>query len=106
MTVREYRVKGTVNAEVVNTAGHVHTRTGVVWANAGDYLVHDNGTHVVNAEDFEKNYEPVNVSEPFHPAGKTVESVVEFMKSFPEEVNRIKAEEEAGAKRKGILEFA
>jgi hypothetical protein len=104
--MKEYRVKGYVLAEKIAESGNVNTPTGVRYAEAGDYLVYDaSGSHIEPGAEFEDLYEEVKGDSEFHPAGKTVEDVIAFLKENPDQVNRVKEEEAKGAKRKGIAEY-
>lgn len=108
--VQEYRWSEILRAEIVEEDSRVNTLAGVEWAKAGDYLVHiDGGVKIATAEYWERMTEPVTEKESearkFSPAGKSVETVVEFMKENPDEVDRVKAEEKSGGNRKGITEF-
>lgn len=106
MAIKEYRRIGTVQAEQVEESGQVSLSNGPGWANKGDYLVYENGTvSVVSADNFESRFEEVKGDSEFHPAGKTVEAVVEYMKEFPDQIRRIQDEESKGAERKGIMEY-
>ena len=105
--MKEYRVKATVRAERVEENSRVMTDTGVKDVAAGDYLVYlsGGGAIVVQGEDFENTYAEVKGDSEYHPAGNTVEAVVEFMRENPDQVERIKQEERDGGTRKGILEY-
>jgi len=104
--MKEYRVKRNVFAEKVEESGRVNTPTGLQWAEAGDYLVHDdNGSHLEPGVEFEDVYVEIQGDSEFHPAGNTVERVVEFLKENPDQAERIQAEELNGAKRKGIADY-
>lgn len=108
MTVKTYRLNKTVEAEMVDNGGNYPTVSGLQWANPGDYLVYNgDGVRIVDGEHFRDNYEEIaELAEVFHPAGNTVEVVVEYLRNHPEEVDRVKEEEFAGAGRKGILEYS
>lgn len=105
--MKVYRVKGTISAERVEEASRVMTTSSVAWANEGDYLVHDNGTVLVSKDEFERIYEEVSDEgdKEFHPAGKTVPQVLEFLDENPDQVERVKQDERDGGNRKGILEY-
>ena len=108
--VKEYRYSEILRAELVETDARINTINGVEWVKAGDYLVHvENGVQIVSAEYWERVTVPVTQEESdarrYSPRGKQVDDVVKFLKENPDEVERVKAEEAEGGKRKGILEF-
>lgn len=105
--MKEYRVKATVQAEKVSETARVMTDTGVQEATEGDYLVYLNGGGcvVVQGDVFEDTYAEVKGDSEFHPAGKTVDAVVEFLRENPDQADRVKQEERDGGNRKGILEY-
>lgn len=105
--MKEYRVKATVRAEKIEETSRVMTDTGVSEANAGDYLVYLNGGGciVVQGSEFDDKYAEVKGDNEFHPAGNTVDAVVEFLKNNPDQIDRVKQEERDGGNRKGILEY-
>lgn len=110
MTLSEYRPRGIVFAEKVDNDSRIVTVLGPIDVSAGDYLIHTHeGVRVVNGKLFENEYEKVSDnSEPeeFHPAGKSVDVVTEYMRNNPNEVDRIIQEERDGASRKRITEFS
>lgn len=104
--MKEYRPRGTIRAERIETNKRVGTRNGLVTALAGDYLVyHAAGVSVVNGKVFENEYVEVQGDFNFHAKGNTVEQVVEFLKNNPDQVDRVIREEKAGANRRGIVEY-
>jgi len=106
MGTKEYRSKKRVIAEKVEESGQVMTSNGPGFAFAGDYLVHEvTGTRVVAGEDFDAEYDEIQGDAEFHPAGKTVDAVLEFLAANPDQVDRVKQEERDGASRKGILNY-
>ena len=106
MSLTEFRPKGTIWAEKVTEDSRIVTVLGPLDVKAGDYVIHTHdGVRVVNGQVFENEYEVVESKPVFHPAGKTVEEVVNYLKSNPGEVDRIVQEERDGASRKGILEY-
>lgn len=106
MSVVEYRKRARVVAEKVAESGPVSTANGAGYALEGDYLVYAiTGVIVVNGAEFEREYEEIQGDNDFHPAGKTVEVVLNFLREYPDEIDRVKEEEKSGAERKGILEY-
>ena len=105
--MKEYRVKATVHAERVEENSRVMTNAGVQEVNAGDYLVYLNGggTVVVQGDVFDDTYAEIKGDSEFHPAGNTVETVLEFLKNNPDQIDRVKQEERDGGNRKGILSY-
>lgn len=104
--MKEYRLKGTIQAEKVPENTRMVTVHGPVDIEAGDYLIYTHeGVKVVNGKLFENEYSEVKGDSEFKPAGKLVDVVVEFMRENPDQVERIKQEERDGANRKGILEY-
>lgn len=110
--VRQYRNVLTIGAEKVEESGMFSTYDGVRFIPEGDYIVHvpGFGTKHVEAHEFDATYELVPdeeiLAQQFTPQGKTVDYVVAFMRDNPQEVDRIKALESAGGKRKAILNYA
>lgn len=121
-----YRSSVIVYATQLDEDQTIVTDTGPVRGNRGDYLVYSNGsTHIVDEATFTSGYELVdepglsttsnassttvddgsNGDTVFHPAGKTVDVVVGYMKSNPDEVSRIQDEEKKGASRSGITGY-
>lgn len=105
--MKEYRVKATVHAERVEENSRVMTHAGAQDVNAGDYLVYLNGggTIVVQGDVFDDTYAEIQGDSEFHPAGNTVEQVLEFLADNPDQVDRVKQEERDGGNRKGILSY-
>lgn len=107
--VHEYRLRNFIRAEKLETNQRVMTTNGAVNAKAGDYLVYGVNVCVVNGAEFENEYslveESVSESRKFSPVGKTVEDVLKFLREYPDEVDRVKEIEKAGASRKSILEY-
>lgn len=105
--VKEYRARDNIRAKRIDKDCRVVADNRPRNVKAGDYLVYDaKGAHLVDGKEFEKLYREVEGDSEFHPAGNTVENVVEFLKANPDQVDRVKAEEKKGANRKGIVEFA
>jgi hypothetical protein len=97
--IRAYRVEG--------ESVRIPTVLGVMEARDGDYVaLVEGGEQILSPDWFEANYSELRGDNEFHPDGKTVEQVVEFMKLNPDQVPRIIAEENAGAGRKGITGYA
>jgi hypothetical protein len=105
--VKEYRVKATVQAERVEENSRVMTNAGVQEVNSGDYMVYLNGggTIIVQGDVFDEMYAEVKGDSEFHPAGNTVEQVLEFLADNPDQLDRVKQEERDGGNRKGILSY-
>lgn len=107
MTLIEYRPKGTIWAEKIAEDARIVTVLGPLDVSKGDYLIHTHeGVRVVNGVVFENEYVALETKPEFHPAGKTVEEVVSYLRDNPDEVERIVQEERDGASRKGILDYA
>lgn len=108
MTIKDYRVSATIKAERVEKGGNVVTHLGPMYAGEGDYLVYqpDGSVTIWDKERFETHYSEVKGNDEFHPAGKTVDTVVEYMRENPDQVDRIIQEERDGSSRKGIVEYA
>jgi hypothetical protein len=83
------------------------THAGAQDVNAGDYLVYLNGGGcvVVQGDVFDDIYAEVKGDSEFHPAGNTVEQVLEFLAENPDQADRVKQEERDGGNRKGILSY-
>lgn len=104
---KEYRPRENVFAKQLEKDCRIVADNRPRNAKAGDYVVYaKDGAHLVDGKEFERLYREVEGDSEFHPAGNTVETVVEFLKANPDQVDRVKAEEKKGANRKGIVEFA
>lgn len=109
--IKHYKHRDLVAAEVVEDDGNVFTANGVTWAYKGDYLVHHPQFGVIHTPkgNFEVNFVPASEDESaaveFTPDGKTVDQVIEFFGTHPDQVDRVKALEIAGGNRKGIVEY-
>jgi hypothetical protein len=108
---QEFRSRHYVKALKLTETENVFTTSGKEFAEAGDYLLKtaDNLVYLVKEDAFDDMYElvPEGVSEArkFTAEGRTVEEVLNFFKSNPDEVSRVKALEAEGASRKGILDY-
>lgn len=108
--VLEYRHRDYVKAERLENDGNVYLSGGKSFGKAGDYLVYEaNGTRLVKGAEFEREFvvveESISESRKFSPLGKTVDEVLEFLREFPDEIDRVKQEERDGGSRKGILDY-
>jgi hypothetical protein len=104
--LKQYRDKNTVYAICLVNGGAIGLSSGLGFAGVGDYVIHENGTtRLIEKEDFESRYVELEGDSEYSPVGKLVDDVVVFMKENPDQVDRIKELELAGAERKGIMNY-